>query len=92
MFMKSKVNPIFNDMRMMSPKQAFLSMELIKYRMKYNLSQEKMAKICSEFGAPHGIKFAGSEIYNYENYKTIPRPNKFKILLNTLGLDEAVFA
>ena len=81
-----KIPDVFNDFAYISPKQVTLSCYIKMYRQKYNISQQEMAKICSMYGEPHKVKFACCEIYNYENYKTIPSEPKFQILMNTLGI------
>ncbi len=84
---RRKVNPIFDNFQVLSPKQVTFACYMKMYRKKYNLSQAEMAEICSLYGEPHKIKFAMSEISGYETMKTIPTMPKFQVLMNVLGIN-----
>ena len=83
---KDKINPTFDDFVVVSRKQVELAIFIRQYRRINHLSQHEMAEICSIIGAKHNIKFLTSEISNYENYKTIPRPYKFQILMQIMDI------
>lgn len=71
-------------------KQIELAFYIRQYRRIHQLSQTQMANICTLYGKPHNVKFAVSEISEYENYKHMPTPPKFQILMNTMDLDPDV--
>ena len=83
---KRNVNPEFDDVQILSPKQVLLSYYIIQYRKRFNLSQREMAEICSSYGKANNVKFAQREIGLYESYRTIPTPPKFQVLMNTLNI------
>jgi transcriptional regulator with XRE-family HTH domain len=83
---KERINPVFDNFVMLSPKQVELAIYIRQYRRIHELSQRDMAKVCSLYGEKKGIKFAQTEIACYENYKTIPTPAKFEILMNTMNI------
>ena len=87
---RKKVNPIFDNFQVLSPKQVTFSCYMKMYRKKYNLSQAEMAEICSLYGEPHNIKFDFTEISRYENMKTIPTPHKFEVLMNVMNIDSSM--
>lgn len=84
--MKKNANPVFDDVRLLSPKQVLFAFYMTEYRRKYNLSQKEMAEICSLYGEPSHVKFTQNDISSYEIYKTIPTPPKFQILMNTMNI------
>lgn len=71
--------------------QIELAFYIRNYRRIHELSQPEMAKICTLYGKSHNVKFAASEICAYENYKHMPTPPKFQILMNTMDLDPSDF-
>lgn len=83
---KNKVNPVFDEFFMVSPKQIELAIYIRQYRRIHQLSQTEMAKVCSLYGEPFGIKFTNFDISVYENCKHIPTPSKFQILMNTMDI------
>jgi hypothetical protein len=84
---KYKTNPTFDDFIVVSRKQVELAIYIRQFRRIHQFSQQEMASLCTKFGEPSGIKFHWTEISCYENYKTIPRQNKFQILMNVMDLD-----
>jgi len=80
-------NPVFNDFQMISPKQVMFSYYINLYRKKFNISQREMADVCSLYGKPHNVKITVQDICFYENYKRIPTPQKFQVIMDTMNLD-----
>lgn len=87
---KETINPVFNDFMHISPKQVIFSMYIKNYRSRHNFSQAQMAKVCSLYGEPEGISFTIMEISHYENYKTIPTPAKFQVIMKTMDIDPSM--
>lgn len=87
---KEQINPVFNDFMFISPKQVMLSAYMKNYRCRHNFSQTEMANVCSLYGKPQGVSFDVMEINRYENYKTIPTPRKFQVLMNTMDIDPSM--
>jgi len=83
---RETINPVFDNFRMISPKQVELAIYIRQYRKIHELSQCDMARICSIYGEPFGIKFIQQEIDRYENYKTVPTKAKFQVLMNTMDI------
>ena len=83
---REKVNPIFDNFRMISPKQVELAIYIRQYRRIHELSQRDMAQLCTLYGKPHNVRFSQNDINNYENYKNIPTPSKFAALMNTMDI------
>lgn len=81
-----KVDPIFDNFMMVSPKQIELAIFIRQYRRIHELSQAEMAKICTLYGEPSGIKFTNFDISVYENCKTVPTTPKFQVLMNTMNI------
>ena len=86
--MKNKINPVFDNFIMVSPKQIELAIYIRQFRRIHQLSQQQMADLCSLYGEPYNVKFTNFNISVYENCRQIPRPVKFQVLLNTMDLTE----
>lgn len=85
-----KINPTFNDFIVVSRKQIELAIYIRQFRRIHNFSQQQMAELCTMYGKSAGIKFNFTEISKYENYKTIPTPPKFQILMNAMNIDSSM--
>lgn len=83
---KKLVNPTFDKFIVVSPKQIELAIYIRQFRRIHNFSQEEMAALCTKYGESSGVKIHWTEISNYENYKHIPTPPKFKVLMNTMDI------
>ena len=81
-----KVDPTFDNFIMVSPKQIELAIFIRQYRRIHELSQADMARICTFYGEPFGVKFTNVDISAYENYKSIPTTPKFQVLMNTMDI------
>lgn len=78
----------YNDIITVSRKQVELAICIRQYRRIHDLSQKQMAKICSIYAEPYGVKFANTEISNYENYRIRPSAKKFQILMSAMDIDK----
>ena len=85
---KESINPVFGHFIKVSPTQVELAIYIRQFRRIHELSQSDMAKICSLYGEDKGVKFKQAEIGRYENYKTVPTPAKFEILMNTMNITQ----
>lgn len=81
------VNPIFKDVRMMSPKQVKLAMYIQGFRQRYNLSLEETAAIFTKYGVHDNVSFDMSEISRYENCRTIPTMPKLHAMMDAIHID-----
>ena len=83
---KETINPTFDNFVVVSPKSIELAFYIRQFRRIHNFSQKEMADLCTKYGEHNGTKFRWDEISRYENYKTIPTPPKFQILMNTMDI------
>lgn len=68
-----------------SDKQMQFAFALNEYRRSHNITLEQMARICSLYGEPQGVKFHFTELSCYELLKKAPSKSKYDVLCMVLN-------
>lgn len=63
-----------------------VTIRLFRYSNEFSLKD--VVTLCNLEGKETGIKFSETDISNYENFKTVPSPAKFNVILKVLRITE----